>query len=234
MKKAIFFAFGLLLAACGEDENSSDCIIKESILRNDTVIKSKNVYVHDGTHYTEMRTYGYNSQSKTYDAEPTVTATFQYAGERISKARYDGPDWSRTYEYSYSGKEAVFAEQHYVEVIQGNTIVDAVDHFHFVESPKDSLYQFDNILEEYKGGNLMRYAYKDPDGDFQAYGFRWRFEVFYKYDNNANAVPEYVFRQEVFAPNWGFVKTMQSKSSINSPVARFPENTPLLSLETGN
>ncbi len=195
----------LLLAACNDDEPAS-CVVKEVILRYGEEIQGKHVFMHDGTNYTERQGFSYDQKTKTYSEDTDATTTFTwYDDGRIREARNTGNGYYILNEYTYDDTNPDFTliDEHYVESIGGATRKDTVYRYHYIESPKDGTYKFDNVVEVYEDGNLVKLGFPSPTGTFEAYDTTWVFPVSYRYDNAPNVIGNYVFRALIYTHNWG-------------------------------
>jgi hypothetical protein len=195
----------LLVLGCSENE-PRNCVVSEVIRRYGEVIQGKDVFVHDGTNYTERRSYGYDPTTKTYAEEPGTTTAFTwYEDGRISKAKHAGDGYYQQYEYTYddSDPEVTLVEEHHTEWAHGNSITDKVNTSRYIESPKDGNYRFGDVLEVYENGNLVKLGFADPSGSFEAYDTTWNLQVSYRYDNFPNTIGNYAFRGLIYPPNWG-------------------------------
>ncbi|HMJ71427.1 MAG TPA: hypothetical protein VK508_21170 [Cyclobacteriaceae bacterium] len=221
-KPYILFILALALG-CGENE-PRNCVVSEVIRRYGDDIQGKDVFVHDGTKYTERRSYAYDPDTKTYADEPGETATFTwYEDGRISKAKYGGPGDYQQYEYTYddSNPDFTLIEEHFIESAQGNIFTDRVNKSHYVESPKDGNYRFDNVLEVYENGNLVKLGFADPTGSFEAYDTTWNIQVSYRYDNFPNALGNFAFRGLIYPPNWGRCRNNMIEETYSDAVVIF-------------
>jgi hypothetical protein len=218
MRRNAYICFVLLSLAACDDEESRNCVVKEVIQRHNKDIQWKEAFVHDGKNYTERKVFVYDPKTNTYPEENEVTSRFAwYEDGRVLSAKHSGPDYYKLYEYTYDHSNADFTlvNEHVTESIRGNIIADTVYKFHYIESPKDGNYRFDNVLEVYENGNLVKLGFADPKGTFEAYDTTWAMTVSYRYDNARNTVGNYVFRGLIYTLNWGHCRNNMIEEIYN-------------------
>jgi hypothetical protein len=224
MRRITPVVFILLVIIGCDDGDTGNCVIKEAVYRNQDVISGKAVFVHDGTGYTEARWYSYNQTAKEYAEDPYMTSTFTWDNTgRISTVKHTSMGYYQLSEFSYDDSNGDFTliDQHLTESSGDNTFVDRIDKLHYVPSPKDGYYRFDDLLEEYKDGNLMRLGFASPVGTFEAYDTTWVFQVSYRYDNSPNTLGNYVFRKITYAPNFGHCRNNMVEETFTYPNLTF-------------
>lgn len=195
--KNIILMFAVLAGVVGCSDNvPTNCVVKEAIVRNGPLITGKVVFTHDGTNYTEARSYLFDPITSKYELQPVSVFEYSYYDDgRVAKVKSyaNSADTFDQHEYSYSDAHITTVADRYKFARRNVVRFDSTYQFHYIKAPQDCTYHFGNQIEEYKNGNLVRLG--------TASSF-----LTYKYDNFPNVIGGFAFHNLVPTRNFGYTR----------------------------